>query len=66
VAAIQIACRSAFARPCCDFGSAFRTLPILWNLFRHRNKFHYADVRIMPKSGCNTRLLAANALRVSA
>ncbi|SAK98297.1 transposase, mutator type [Caballeronia catudaia] len=24
--------------------------------------FHYADVRIMPKSGCDTRLLAANAL----
>jgi hypothetical protein len=48
VAAIQIACMSAFARACCDFGSALSTLPILWNLFRGRNKFHYAEFRIRP------------------
>jgi hypothetical protein len=29
-------------------GSAARTLACLWNLCRHRHKFHYADVRIMP------------------
>ncbi|WP_208449158.1 hypothetical protein, partial [Burkholderia anthina] len=31
VAAFQICARSVFARPCCAFGKALSTLPILWN-----------------------------------
>ncbi|WP_250491270.1 hypothetical protein, partial [Caballeronia sp. INML2] len=50
VAAFQISASAALALPCCDLGMTLRMLPILWNLSRHRDKFHYADVRIMPKS----------------
>ena len=31
VGALQISCRPLLARPWLDFGSALRTLPILWN-----------------------------------
>jgi hypothetical protein len=39
---------AADAAGCADFGSAARILACLWVLCRHRHKFHYADVRIMP------------------
>src|SRR5260370_29000256 len=47
--AFQISVSAFFAPGCADFGSAASTLAILWNLCRRRHKFHYADIRIMPR-----------------
>ncbi len=37
----QISARAALAPGCADFGSAARTLPVLWTLCRHRHKLHF-------------------------